>query len=49
VTEEGSCDHFQPEMGFLGSAGRQYTKKKYFQAKVCYFEEGFYEQKTFFS
>ena len=27
MTEAGSCDHFQPEMGLLGSAGRQDEKK----------------------
>ena len=40
MTEAWSCDHFQPEMGLLGSAGRQDEKK----LKLTYatFESGFF-------
>jgi hypothetical protein len=41
VTEAWSGDHFQPEMGLLGSAGRQYTKK-YLNLKYATFEGGFF-------
>jgi hypothetical protein len=42
VTEAWSGDHFQPEMGLLDSADREYTKK-IFKAKVyATFEGGFF-------
>ena len=37
VTEAWSCNHLQPEMGFLGSAGRQYTKINYLALMVIFF------------
>jgi hypothetical protein len=36
VTEAWSCEHFQPKMGLLGTAGRQNTPQKNL-AKVCNF------------
>ena len=39
--KKGSCDHFQPEMDYLGSAGRQYTKKN-LKVKYATFEGGFF-------
>ena len=40
MAEAGPCDHFQPEMGLLGSAGRQDKKK--LKLKYATFEDFFF-------
>jgi hypothetical protein len=40
LTEDWSCDNFQPEIGFLGSEDRQYIKKN-IHLKFATFEELF--------
>ena len=42
MTEERSCDHFQPEIGLLGSAGRQYTQKNIKLTSATFEGELFY-------
>jgi len=41
VTEEGSCDHFQPEMGFWAVQAGSIPKKN-LKLKYATFEGGFF-------